>query len=65
MPVNEIVVKRRGKAKVKISEKRKVTKALLKKLKTDDLDVSIALIQELIPIGLHAVAEQQRMKLNY
>jgi putative transposase len=58
MPVNEIVAKRRGKAKVKISEKRKVTKALLKKLKTDDLDVSLALIQELIPIGLQAVAEQ-------
>ncbi|MFT5170138.1 MAG: hypothetical protein ACI9E5_001507 [Candidatus Omnitrophota bacterium] len=35
MPVNEIVAKRRGKAKVKISEKRKVTKALLKKFQLE------------------------------
>ncbi len=58
MPVKEIITKTRGKAKVKISEKRKLTKVMLEKLKTDDLDVTLALIQELIPIGLQAVAEQ-------
>ncbi|MFT5387606.1 MAG: hypothetical protein ACI9E5_000737 [Candidatus Omnitrophota bacterium] len=58
MLVNKIVEKRRGRAKVKISKKREVTKAILDKFKTDDLDVSLALIQELIPIGLQAVAEQ-------
>ncbi len=58
MPVKEIITKTRGKAKVKITDKRKLTKAMLEKLETDDLDVTLALIQELIPIGLQAVAEQ-------
>ncbi len=58
MPVKEIITKTRGKAKVKISEKRKFTEATLAKLKMDDLNVTLALIQELIPIGLQAVAEQ-------
>jgi len=58
MSVNKSVARTRGKAKIKISEKRKVTKAMLEKIKTDDWDVSVALIQELIPIGLKAVEEQ-------
>lgn len=57
MPVLTTVAKRRGKAKGKVSEKRKATRAILEKLKTDDLDITVALIQELIPIGLRAVSE--------
>ena len=64
MPVLKSVPRTRGKAKVKISEKRKATEAILDNLKTDSLDVTIALIQELIPIGLQAVGEQLQLEVE-
>lgn len=64
MPVFKSLPRTRGKAKVKISEKRKATKEILDKFKTDDLDVNIALIQELIPIGLQAVGEQLQREVE-
>ena len=64
MPILTTVAKTRGKAKLKVSEKRKTTKAVLKKLDTDDLNVTVALIQELIPIGLKAVSDQLQSEVE-
>lgn len=64
MPVLESVPRTRGKSKVKISEKRKAAAAKLDELTTDDLDVSIALIQELIPLGLKAVSEKLQAEVE-
>ncbi len=64
MPVGNSLSKKRGKAKVKISEKRKQVKALLDKMKSEDLDVTIGLIQELIPNGLQASIEQMEKEVK-
>ena len=64
MPVLMSVPRVRGKAKVKISEKRKQVKAMLKKMKSEDLDVTITLIQELIPNGLMAAKEEMEKEIQ-
>jgi putative transposase len=63
MPATIKVAKKRGKAKVKISEKRKQVKLMLKKMKSEDLDVAITLIQELIPHGLMAAKEEMEKEV--
>lgn len=63
MPVLQSVPRTRGKSKVKITDKRKEAKAKLDKLNGGDLNVSVALIQELIPIGLQAVAEKLQAEI--
>lgn len=50
--------KRRGKAKVKISEKRNNAMHRLVDSYSEDIDVKMSVIQELIPIGLRAVEEE-------
>ena len=58
MPAVISVAKRRGKSKVKISEKRKHVETMLEKLNVEDLNTTAAFIQELIPLGLKAFKEQ-------
>ena len=64
MSVLTSVARTRGKAKVKISEKRKQVKAMLGKMKSEDLDVTITLIQELIPNGLMAAKEEMEKEVK-
>ena len=64
MPVLTTVTKTRGKAKDKISGKRKRTREVLEKLKRGDLDVTVAMIQELIPIGLKAISDQLQTEVK-
>lgn len=57
MPVGT-VAKKRGKAKRKISEKRQATMRRLVDGYSEDFDVRMSVIQDLIPLGLKAVAEE-------
>ena len=64
MPVETSIPKVRGKAKVKVIHKRKMTKEMLKQLQTDNLDVTVELIQALIPYGLKAVGEKLQAEVE-
>jgi len=64
MPVVMSVPRTRGKAKIKISKKRKQVKLMLEKMKSEDLDVTITLIQELIPNGLMAAKEEMEKEVK-
>ncbi len=57
MPRNN-VSKKRGKAKVKISDKREAAMQRIMDSYSEDLDVKISVIQELIPLGLKAVTDE-------
>lgn len=57
MPIGN-VAKRRGKAKVKISSKREAAMQRIMDSYSEDLDVKISVIQDLIPLGLKAVADE-------
>ena len=57
MPVNN-VTKKRGKSKIKISEKREAAMKKIADSYSEDFDVKLSVIQELIPLGLKAVAEE-------
>ena len=48
------VAKRRGKSKIKISDKRKAVMDRILDGYSEDLDVKLSVIQELIPLGLKA-----------
>src|SRR3989338_8358941 len=52
------VAKKRGKAKMKISEKRQAAMDRLVDAYSDEVDVRLSVIQDLIPLGLKAVAEE-------
>ncbi len=54
------VTKKRGKSKVKISDKRAAVMNKLVDSYSDDFDVKMAVIQELIPLGLKALAKEQQ-----
>jgi transposase-like protein len=58
------VAKTRGTAKRKISEQRVAVQQRIMESYSEDMDVKMAVIQELIPLGLQAVAEhlQQEVK---
>lgn len=58
MPAEISIAKRRGKAKVKVSTKRAMAEAVLEEVKRQGVDVEVALIQGLIPLGLKAVEEK-------
>jgi len=64
MPVTTSVAKRRGKAKVKVIEKRRVTQTMLEQVNAQGLDVEVALIQTLIPIGLKAVEDKLQTEVQ-
>jgi transposase-like protein len=57
MPIGN-VAKRRGKAKIKISSKREAAMQRIMDSYSEDLDVKISVIQDLIPLGLKAVADE-------
>lgn len=57
MPTNN-VTKKRGKSKIKISEKREAAMRKIVDSYSEDFDVKMAVIQELIPLGLKAVAQE-------
>ena len=57
MPVDN-VTKKRGKSKIKISEKRKAVMRKIVDTYSEDFDIKMAVIQELIPLGLKAVAQE-------
>ena len=58
MPAEISIPKRRGKAKIKVSTKRAMAEAVLEEVKRQGVDVEVALIQGLIPLGLKAVEEK-------
>ena len=57
MPTDN-VSKKRGKAKVKISVKREAAMQKVMDSYSEDFDVKMSVIQELIPLGLKALAEE-------
>jgi putative transposase len=58
------VAKKRGKAKVKIGWKRQAAMEKIVDAYSEDLDVKMAVIQELIPLGLRAVAEELQSEVK-
>src|SRR3989338_8406586 len=52
------VSKKRGKSKIKISEKREAAMRKIVDSYSEEFDVKMSVIQELIPLGLKAVAEE-------
>ena len=52
------LTKKRGKSKVKISDKREAAMRRIVDGYSEDFDVKMSVIQELIPLGLKAVAEE-------
>jgi transposase-like protein len=52
------VTKNRGKAKIKVNEKRQAVMDKILKSYSEEQDTTIAVIQELIPLGLRAVGEE-------
>jgi transposase-like protein len=57
MPTNN-VTKKRGKSKIKISDKREAAMQKIVDGYSEDFDIKMSVIQELIPIGLKALAEE-------
>ena len=57
MPIGNIA-KKRGKAKIKISSKREAAMQRIMDSYSEDFDVKMTVIQELIPLGLKAVADE-------
>ncbi len=57
MPMHN-VSKKRGKSKVKISDKREAAMQRIMDSYSEDFDVKMSVIQELIPLGLKALAEE-------
>ena len=57
MPKNN-VTKRRGKSKIKISEKREAAMNKIIDSYSEDLDIKMAVIQELIPLGLAEICKE-------
>ena len=58
------VANRRGKAKIKITEKRRALMERILDGYSDDFDVKLSVIQELIPLGLKAVAEELQKEVK-
>lgn len=63
MPIGN-VAKRRGKAKVKISGKREAAMQRIMDSYSEDFDVKMSVIQELIPLGLKAVADELKNEVR-
>jgi transposase-like protein len=52
------LARKRGKAKVKISDKRKAVMGRIVDAYSEEFDIRLSVIQDLIPLGLKAVAEE-------
>ena len=63
MPIFKVANKR-GKSKIKISDKRKAAMDRILDGYSEDLDVKLSVIQELIPLGLMAVAEELQKEVK-
>jgi len=63
MPIGNIA-KRRGKAKIKISEKREAAMRRIVDSYSEDIDIKISIIQDLIPLGLKAVAAELKAEVT-
>ncbi len=64
MPADISIPKRRGKAKVKVSTKRVMARAVLEEIKSQGVDVEVSLIQGLIPLGLKAVEDRLQREVE-
>ncbi len=64
MPAKHNLSKKRGKAKTKVAEKRKQLMNKMLDSRSEELDVKIAIIQELIPLGLERVAEELQKEVR-
>lgn len=58
------VTKRRGKSRIKISDKRKGVMQKIMDSYSEDFDVKMSVIQELIPLGLKAVGEELQQEVS-
>jgi len=58
------VAKRRGKAKTKVVDKRKGVMAKIGDNYSEEFDVQLAVIQELIPLGLHEVSKRLQAEVR-
>ncbi len=58
------VTKKRGRAKIKVSEKRKAAMNKIADSYSEEFDAKMALIQELIPIGLREVSIKLQEEVN-
>ncbi len=63
MPISN-VAKRRGKAKIKISSKREAVMQRIVDSYSEDINTKISVIQDLIPLGLKAVAEELKKEVE-
>lgn len=63
MPIGN-VTKKRGKAKVKISAKREAAMKRIVDSYSEEFDVKMTVIQELIPLGLKAVADELQSEVR-
>ena len=63
MPIGN-VSKKRGKAKIKISSKREAAMQRLMDSYSEDFDVKMSVIQDLIPLGLKAVADELKSEVK-
>ena len=63
MPIGNIS-KKRGKAKIKISSKREAAMQRLMDSYSEDFDVKMSVIQDLIPLGLKAVADELKSEVR-
>lgn len=64
MPVDVSIPRKRGKGKIKVIDKRRMTRKMLEDLRIDDLDAKASLIQSLIPLGLQAVSEELQKEVG-
>lgn len=64
MPMKFNITRRRGKAKRKLEEKRKEVMRKMVNSYSEDFDVKMSVIQELIPLGLKAVSEALQQEVN-
>ena len=58
MPMKLNITRRRGKAKIKIEEKREAVMRRISESYSEEFDVKMRVIQDLIPLGLRAVGEE-------
>lgn len=64
MPARNTVSKTRGKAKKKVSQKRQEVMQMLADSYSEDQDVIVTVIQELIPLGLQTVAKELQKEVQ-
>mgnify|MGYP001560214941 CR=1 FL=1 len=64
MPIKFNITRRRGRAKIKIEDKRKEVMNKIVDSYSEDFDVKMSLIQELIPLGLKAVTEELQAEVK-